>query len=71
MSGYNTNSKQLTARFRVGCVTDGLDDCRVEASGTPDGFGGFEQVIQGGVFSVRPVMAPQGVPQILDWIQLR
>ena len=64
-------SQQLTSSFRVGCVTDGLDDGRVEASGTPSGFGGFEQVIHGSVFSVRPVMAPQVVPQILDWIQLR
>lgn len=56
---------------RLRCDSPGMT--AGSASGTPGGFGGVEQVIHGGVFSVRPVpvMAPQGVPQILDWIQLR
>lgn len=74
--GFNTKigeaclyrPQQLTLRFRLGCVTDGSDDGRVETSGTTGGFGGYERVIHGGVFSVGQVMAPQVVPQILDWI---
>ena len=61
----------LIARFRVRRSADGADRLWGQACRSPGGFGGVEQVIHRGILSIRPVMAPQVVPQIRDRVQLR
>lgn len=52
-------------------MADGADDGGIEAGGSPGDFRGIEQVVDCGVPAVRPVMAPQVMPKILDRIQFR